>query len=164
MRSSYLKRWQSQLNLLSLADLPGIFPRVEKALRAFAQDRTGKTVMNYAEALSAFCDWCVRRGYLETDPLDGLAPFDTTPEVRRRAMTPDEVKRLLAVCPPERRLLYETALFSGLRMNGLATAVGRVWVQSPELIRAIKQDRHNQGGLSIYEPWISGFTHRPTCC
>ena len=46
-------------------------------------------------------------------------PFDTTPEVRRRAMTPDEVTRLLTVCPPERRLLYETALFSGLRSNEL---------------------------------------------
>ena len=34
-------------------------------------------------------------------------------------MTPDEITRLLAVCPPERRLLYETALFSGLRVNEL---------------------------------------------
>ena len=73
----------------------------------------------YAQTLSAFCDRCIRRGYLETNPLDGLAPFDTAPEVRRRAMTPDEVTRLLAVSPPDRRLLYETALFSGLRVNEL---------------------------------------------
>ena len=53
--------------------------RVEKALRAFSQNRTGKTVMNYVEALSAFCDWCVQRGYLEAEPLQILVPFDTEP-------------------------------------------------------------------------------------
>ena len=34
-------------------------------------------------------------------------------------MTPDEIVRLLAVCPLHRRLLYETACLSGLRVNEL---------------------------------------------
>jgi site-specific recombinase XerC len=119
MRSSYLKRWQSQLNLLSLADLPGIFPRVEKALRAFAQDRTGKTAMNYAEALSAFCDWCVQRGYLEADPLKDLVAFDTEPQTILRAMPAEDIARLLEVSAPHKRLLYETAFISGLRATEL---------------------------------------------
>ena len=101
-----------------LGDLTGVLGRVEKQLRDVqAEGRAGRTVAGYAETLGAFCDWCIRRGYMETNPLEGLAPFDTTPVVRRRAMTPEEVTRLLEVCPPERRLLYETALFSGLRVN-----------------------------------------------
>ena len=34
-------------------------------------------------------------GYLNDDPLNGLAPFDKTPQDQRRAMTPDEIGRLL---------------------------------------------------------------------
>ena len=119
-RATQLAWWRDRLGIEVLGDLVGVLGRVEKHLRELqAQGRAGKTVSNYADTLGAFCDWCVRRGYLESDPLDGLAPFDTTPEVRRRAMTPEEITRLLEVCPPERRLLYETALFSGLRANEL---------------------------------------------
>jgi integrase len=76
-------------------------------------------VANYAEALGAFCDWCVQRGYLSEDPLKALAPFDTTPRVQRRAMTAEEITRLLAACAPHRQLLLETAFLSGLRANEL---------------------------------------------
>ena len=141
MRRSYLKRWQAQLNLSSLADLPGIFPRVEKALRAFAQDRTGKTVMNYVEALSAFCDWCVQRGYLEADPLQNLVAFDTEPQTIRRAMPAEDIARLLEVSAPHNRLLYETAFISGLRATELR-----------HLDRAKHLDR-DRGGLHLEAAW-----------
>ena len=36
-----------------------------------------------------------------------------------RAMTLEEIHRLLAVCPSDRRLLWETAIMSGLRANEL---------------------------------------------
>ena len=112
--------WRDRLAVEVLGDLVEVLGRVEKQLRELQTiGRTGKTISNYAATLGAFCDWCVQRGYLETDPLKDLAPFDTTPEVRRRAMTPDEITRLLEVCPPDRRLLYETAVFSGLRANEL---------------------------------------------
>jgi len=108
------------LGLDVLGDLVGVLGRVEKQLRELqVLGRTGKTITHYAETLGAFCAWCVHRGYLEANPLEELAPFDTTPEVRRRAMTLDEITSLLSICPPERRLLYETALFSGLRANEL---------------------------------------------
>lgn len=119
-RRAELRWWQRELSLALLADLEGILPRAEKALRGLQElGRAGKTIANYAEGLSAFCDWCVQRGYLAGDPLKGLAPFDTTPKVQRRAMTPEEIKALLAVAPPHRSLLYETAFLSGLRANEL---------------------------------------------
>ena len=79
-RRSHLIWWQERLGLEVMADLEGILPRVEKALREIqAKGRSGKTVANYAESLAAFCNWCEARGYLASDPLKALGAFDTTP-------------------------------------------------------------------------------------
>ena len=119
-RKRQLTWWQDQIGLIGLGDLDGVLPRAEKALRGLLKlGRAGKTVANYAEGLSAFCDWCIQRGYMDVDPLKGLAPFDTTPQSVRRAMTPEEINRLLDHAPPHRRILYETAFLSGLRANEL---------------------------------------------
>ena len=118
-RRAKLAWWMNRLGLVTLADIAGILPRVEKMLRELSETRSGKTVANYAETLTAFCGWCVTRGYLETDPLSALRAFDTTPKTRRRAMSPKEIERLLAKCRPDFRLLYETALVTGLRANEL---------------------------------------------
>lgn len=119
-RRTHLEWWQDQLGIESRADLEGILPRVEEALRALqARGRAGKTLANYAEALAAFCDWCVQRGYVVLDPLQALGTFDTTPRSQRRAMTAEEIATLLGVCTPHRRLLLETAFLSGLLANEL---------------------------------------------
>ena len=120
MRRSLLAWWEERLELDLLGELDGILPRVEEALRELqAGGLTGKSVANRAESLRAFCAWCIGRRYLATDPLDGLAPFDTTPATRRRALSADEIHKLLAVAPEHRRLLYETAFTSGLRAGEL---------------------------------------------
>jgi integrase len=119
-RRTHLIWWEKKLGLTTLADLDGILPKVEKEMRSLqAAGRAGKTIANYAEALAALCDWCQQRGYLADDPLNALVPFDTTPRTVRRAMTEQEIARLLDGCPDHRRLLYETALVSGLRANEL---------------------------------------------
>jgi hypothetical protein len=105
-RHTHLEWWQGQLGLETLADVEGILPRVEEALRALqAQGRAGKALANYAEALAAFCDWCVQRGYLAVDPLQSLGTFDTTPRTQCRAMTAEEITTLLRVCAPHRRII-----------------------------------------------------------
>ena len=119
-RRAFLAFWQKRLGLATLKDLDGILPRVEEALRELgAGGRAGKTLNTYADGLASFCDWCVKRGYLDADPLKGLAQFDKTAKTTRRAMTPDEIKRLLEACLPQRRIVYEVALTSGLRANEL---------------------------------------------
>ena len=119
-RRTRLQWWQEQLGLSTLGDLHGILPRVEKTLRGLqAAGRSGKTLANYLGAIGAFCKWCVQRGYLEADPLAAVAPFDTTPQSKRRAMTQDEIMALLEVSPPHRQLLYEVAFLTGLRVNEL---------------------------------------------
>jgi integrase len=103
-----------------VADLGNALARVESALRELHREGlAGKTISNYAEALAAFCDWCVERGYLNRDPLEKLKGFDTTPKTLRRAMTIAEIRKLLAVSPNHRALLWETALLSGLRADEL---------------------------------------------
>ena len=120
-RRARLMWWGERLGFSILADLEGMLPRAEKALRGLQEaGRAGKTLQNYAEAIGAFCNWCEQRGYLNTDPLKGMASFDTTPLLTRRAMTQDEIVELLHIAPPERRLLYETAFVSGLRANELS--------------------------------------------
>lgn len=119
-REFHLGWWKQRLQLRTLADLDEIQPEVERALRGLdAVGKSGKTLANYAEALTAFCDWCVKRKYLESDPLKELGVRDTTPRMRRRAMKAEEIHQLLSTCAPHRRLTYETAFVSGLRVNEL---------------------------------------------
>ena len=120
MRRSFLVLWERHLKIKTLADLKGILPRVEKALRELkSKGRTGKTLRNYADGLAAFCDWCKKRDYLVHDPLEKLQPFDATPQTKRRALSPDEIQRLLAACQPNRKLTYEMAICTGLRAGEL---------------------------------------------
>ena len=116
MRKAHLEWWRERLGLRILADLDGILPRVESAMRKLqAEGRSGKTLQNYSESLCAFCNWAVDRGYLLEDPLKNLSGYNTRPRSYRRAMTPEEIQRLLQAAPDDRRLLYEVALSTGLR-------------------------------------------------
>jgi integrase len=129
MRTSTLGWWTKHLGFKTLADLDGCLPRVEKALREYVclpkkrggttRKPSGKTLQNLAESLRAFCIWATDRGYFESDPLDGLAPFDVTPQTQRRAISASDVTALLAKCAEHRRLLYEVAFASGLRSGEL---------------------------------------------
>jgi integrase len=119
-RRTCLSWWQESLGLETLADLEGILPRVEKALRELqGEGKAGKTLANHAEALHALCLWGEQRGYLAADPLKGLAPFDTSPQTHRRALSAEEITRFLSACTPHLGLLYETAFLSGLRAGEL---------------------------------------------
>ena len=115
-RKSQLTWWYEQLGV-TLDDIR--LASVEACLRGIQEGRTPKTVANYAETIAAFCDWCVERGYLIDDPLKDLRPLDTTPQSHRRAMTVEEITRLLECCAPFHRLLLETAFVTGLRANEL---------------------------------------------
>ena len=120
MRRSRIDWWAKTLALETLADIQGMLPRVEKALRKLQEEgKSGKTLTNYAETLRHFCGWCVTRGYLDENPLKALAAFDCTPRTNRRAITREELKRLFEIAPEHRRLLYCVALVSGLRVGEL---------------------------------------------
>ncbi|MCY3018636.1 MAG: tyrosine-type recombinase/integrase [Planctomycetota bacterium] len=84
-----------------------------------ARYRTPLTVQRYVDAVTAMCDWCYQRGYLEDDPLKRLQALSREPKNIRRAMTLPELQKLLEHCDPHRRMTYEVAFASGLRANEL---------------------------------------------
>ena len=117
--------WHEQIGFRTLEDLMRSLRPVEIALvRLRDRGRTGKTLRNYQESLHSFCRWCVDRGYLPSDPLARLRKFDAAPRTRRRAMTLADITAIMAVASPDRRLLYEMALFSGLRLGELRQLKG----------------------------------------
>ena len=140
----HLRFWQEELNPEMIADLIGCLPQVEDALRQLqGQGRSGKTLQNCAEALASFCDWAIKRAYLDNDPLKNLSKFDTTPTIVRRAPTAAEIQAILHVASPERRLLYEVALTTGLRANELRS------------LRVRHLDIENSG-LKLEASWTKG--------
>jgi len=162
LRARQLDWWVDQLGLETLADLgDGALVRVERELRGLLKlGRTGKTVSLYQEALRALCLWCVQRGFLSTDPLSALAPFDTTPQFRRRAITRDELTRLLAVPPPWRRLLYETAFASGLRVNELKSlTVAHLDVERAGLLLDAEWTKNRKAGFQPLPPALVQRLH-----
>ncbi len=162
-RHFYLEHWRKTLGIKTLADLDGILPRLEQGLRVLQKvglarksrkgkvlpsiPASGKTLQNYADGLREFFVWAAGRGLLADDPLKGMATFDKTPKTRRRALTADEIHRLLSsieengtVYAKRRRMGYELALASGLRVGEL---------------RALKVRHLNvaRGGLDLDDAW-----------
>ena len=120
MRRTHLAWWGERLGINTLSDLDGILPKAEKALRELqAEGKSGKTLSNTAEALKAFCAWSVDRSYLKSNPLERLNGFDTTARTQRRALTTEELQRLLDATPAERAMLYAMAAGTGLRAGEL---------------------------------------------
>ena len=112
--------WHEQIGFKTLEDLTNPLRPVETALvRLRDRGRTSKTLRNYQGSLQSFCRWYIDRGYLPSDPPARLRKFDGTPRTRRRVLTLADIATILAVALPERRLLYEMALFSGLRRGEL---------------------------------------------
>ena len=122
---SRLAWWHEQIGFETLEDLMQSLRPVESALvRLRDGGRSGKTLHDYQQALKSFCRWCVDRGYLPHDPLARLRRFDPSPSTRRRALTLEDIAAIFAVTPPERTLLYEMALYSGLRLGELRHLTG----------------------------------------
>ena len=112
-----LAYWKEKLRLETVGDLQGKLPVAEACLRELKPGRTNKTLNGYVDALKSLCAWCVERDYLSDNPFRHLRLFDGRPVVERRALTVEEVARLLEAATPDRRILYELALLSGLRAN-----------------------------------------------
>src|ERR1043165_5762890 len=84
------------------------------------QAKAAKTLNEYLDAAMAFMNWMRRQGRCLTNPLAVVGKVDVRgKQVRkRRALTDDEVLRLLNVAG-ERKGLYMAALLTGLRRSEL---------------------------------------------
>jgi integrase len=79
------------------------------------------TVNGYRLSVSGFFAWLVREGRWPTNPVKQVAPVKVNGKVReRRALTEEELRRLLEAAPPHRALVYRVAATTGLRRGELA--------------------------------------------
>ncbi len=133
-KHTILPWWFAALAVKQLGDFAGCLAKVEKVLqkvategrpgdpkRAIRKPLAGKTLQSFAGELGAFFSWCVTRKYLGENPLDGISRFDVTPQVVRRALTVDELRRLLDAAPLYMRILVEVAICTGLRLGELGS-------------------------------------------
>jgi integrase len=148
-KERHLTWWREQLGLEVLGDLQGILADAECALRGLQEaGRAGKTINDYVAALRSFIRWCIERDYMASDPLRRIAKFDETPSFERRALTPDEVERLLGVASRDQRMLYEVALTTGLRAGELRKlTVDHLDVERGGLILDAPWTKNRKGGF-----------------
>jgi len=109
----FLEIIKDGLGFRTMADLPDCMTRLEKFLNGLTCG--SRYIDAHRAAFSAFCSWCMRRGYLTDNPIKNLSPWSQQVQNPRRALTVEEIKRLLAVAAPERRIVYEIAIVTGLR-------------------------------------------------
>lgn len=88
---------------------------IQAYLKGAADGRLPRTLNSHRADLSAFFSWCVLQGYLESNPCDRVAKVAVSRDKRRRALSVEECRRLLAKAPPHRRVCYHFLIFTGLR-------------------------------------------------
>lgn len=84
------------------------------------QTLAAKTLNEYLTSASSLMNWLVRHRRYSDNPLKNVSKVDSSgkPVRPRRAFTPEEMHRLLSVAG-RRRVVYTTAVFTGLRRNEL---------------------------------------------
>jgi len=107
--------------------------RFDEHLSALRRDHGAsiRTSNSYLIAFKAFCNWCVRDGRALASPVQHLQRLNAKTDVRlrRRALSPDELRKLLKAAQdgesvldmpgPERALLYRVGAETGLRWSEL---------------------------------------------
>jgi len=78
-----------------------------------------KTLNEYLNSMLSLLHWMERQGRIQTNPLRYVRKVDQRGrQKKRRAFTPDEFRRLLAVSG-KNRIAYLTAAYTGLRLGEL---------------------------------------------
>jgi integrase len=82
------------------------------------QVKKGPVTLNqYLQAARTFLNWCVKVDRLAGNPLARIQKVDPTADIRRerRALTLDEIGRLLKAAPADHAIVYRFILATGLR-------------------------------------------------
>ena len=86
--------------------------------RSLKRNLAPKTLNQYLGGLTSFCNWLVDTERLAENPLRRVSKVkEFTKHRNRRAVSDEEIQRLLKVAPFERRIIYLIALHTGLRRN-----------------------------------------------
>jgi hypothetical protein len=102
----FLDQVRKDLNWTVLGSIrPKAF--AEWLARYKAGDRSDRSTNQYLESVRAFLNWCVNHNLLLENPIAKLKAIPGTKTVRnRRALSLEELNRLLDASPPYRRVIY----------------------------------------------------------
>lgn len=88
------------------------------AWRSLQRDLAAKSLNQYFGALTSFCNWLVNTERMKENPLRRVSKVKDHDKKRvRRAVSDEEIQKLLEVAPSERRIIYLIALHTGLRRS-----------------------------------------------
>jgi len=156
---------------------------VEQCLRELREtDGIGhRTFNHYVQAIDSFCNWCVERRRLLSNPLKGLQRLNPEVDVRhpRRALSPEEVSKLIAatrssgkkaqnLAPEMRCRIYLFSCLTGLRkaeMASLTAASFRLDTAPPTVTVAAACSKHRRKDVLPLHPklvielrrWLRGL-------
>ena len=103
-----------------------------------SQPLASRTINMHRAGIIAFCNWCVSEGRLSVNPLAGLPKVDESqPTRRRRALTEDEIARLLKAAK-ERPLREALTIRTGKNKGKL---LARVRDQERHRLERLGQER-----------------------
>ena len=98
-------------------------------VKAKPSGNSNATINRHVAVFQAFLNWCVDQGRLHVNPVGRVRRLDEEADRRRprRPYTPEEVRALLKVAAPYRRLVYLFAVYTGLRHGEIKkTRVGNL--------------------------------------
>lgn len=113
--------------------LAEIEPRHVKVLAAdlAAEGRAPSTVRNIIAPVRALFATAVEDGVIRMNPCAGLRlPGGTSPDKHARALTEDELSRLITETPEEWRLLVSFLAQTGLRVGNSSRCGGMTWISN----------------------------------
>ena len=88
-----------------------------------ASPLSGKTKNHYLSGIHEFCAWMVRNDRMLKNPFDNIEKIDLRRVVKtkRRALTPEQVQKLLNVLPFRYKCIVLVAVYTGLRRNEISS-------------------------------------------
>lgn len=94
--------------------------RPRKGTRGGRTAVAATTLNQFLDTASAFMNWCKRNKRFPVNPLEDVARAEGEKVRRRRALSDDEVLKILQAAPSDRAIVYRFAWAVGLRRGELA--------------------------------------------
>ncbi len=119
---------------------------------------SGKTLNDLLKNTCNFFEWLRRERFVTENPLEFVEVVKLTPKSFRRALTPEQAQRLLAVAPHERAVIYLVAMQHGLRrkeLQGLTVADFVFDTPAPFLRVAASLSKNRTGATLFLRPEVT---------
>lgn len=127
------------------------------------QKKAPKTINEYLDTMEGLLNWMQRLGRLVANPLRSVGKVQTQgrEERKRRALTDCELNRLLSCVPNERKALYLTAVYTGLRKAELAALLwGDIFIDGEKFylkVRASTTKNHKDATIRLHKDVMSAL-------